>query len=209
MRKSKYLAFDTETGGLNPLKNPILTAFFGIIGEDFGLIDELNLYIRPEAPFDTVEPDALAINKIDLSEHLESPRTVSLTEAKGQLLNFLKKHKGAKMADRLRPMGYNIDFDLGMVWAQLLPPTDWNANVHYAKMDPKTIVDFLKESGWLPPEIGKLESLAKHFNISTLGAHECRSDTLMMVESYKRLIDMLKDRKNDSLSFDILSMLEK
>jgi DNA polymerase III alpha subunit (gram-positive type) len=203
MKKPKYLAMDCETGGLDATKNPVLTAFFGVIGEDYGLIDELYLFIRPDEQFSEISKEAMAVNKIDIQKHIEDPRTVSRQDAGKLLLDFLKKNK------KLKPLGHNVDFDIGMVTAQLISPADWNKNVHYGKIDTKMIADFLKEVGWLPPEIGRLESLVKHFAIPQLGAHEARNDTLMAVEAYRNLVEMVASKSSDGTSFDVLSLLEK
>ena len=212
MQKPKYLAFDTETGGLIALKNPVLTAYFAVVGEDFGIIDELYLFVKPEAPFDVIEPSAMAVNKINLQAHLERSDILTRSEASHKLLEFLKKYqskRGSNIPTKLKPMGHNVDFDINMVTAQLVSSEDWNKYLHYGKIDTKMIADFLKEVGLLPPEIGRLESLVKHFNIPMLGAHEARNDTLMMIESYRELVSMVSSLKKDTVSFDVLSLLEK
>ena len=209
MSKAKYLAFDTETGGLDETRNPILTAYFAIIGEDYGTLDELYLFIKPEAPFDVVEQGALDVNKIDMAKHLERSDLITREQAKSQLTSFLKKNKpkGAKV----KPLGHNVDFDIRMVKAQILPHKEWESLIHYGKIDTKMAGDLLKEAGWLPPEIGTLGSLVKHFGIAQLGAHDAKNDTLMTVEAYKKLIDMLASKKDSGgdTSLDVLSLLEK
>jgi DNA polymerase III alpha subunit (gram-positive type) len=209
MSKPKFLAFDTETAGLDPFKNPILTAYFAIVGEDYGILDELYMFIKPESPFDQIEAKAMEVNKIDLAKHVERPDAITRDAAKVKLKAFLKsnKPKGAKV----KPLGHNVDFDIGMVKAQILPHAEWEELVHYGKIDTKMAGDLLKEAGWLPPEIGTLGSLVSHFNIAQLGAHEAKNDTLMMVEVYKKLIDTLSSKKNSNNEnpLDILSLLEK
>lgn len=208
MNKGEYLATDTETAGLDETKNPILTAYFAVVGEDFGLIDELYLFIKPEAPFDTIEAEAMAVNKIDLAKHVERADILTRAQATDKLKDFLKKTKpsGAK----LKPLGHNLGFDKSMIQAQILSKADWNNLLHYSEMDTKMLGDALKKAKWLPPELGKLESYVKYFEIPQLGAHEARNDTLMMIEVYKRMTDMLAVRKDGgSSSLDVLSLLEK
>jgi DNA polymerase III alpha subunit (gram-positive type) len=208
--KGKYLAFDTETGGLFPHKNPVLTAYFAVVGEDFGIIDELDLRIKPEAPFLEVDAGALEVNKIDLAKHVEDPRTVSREEASRLLVQFLKKNKPAGRSPKLRPMGHNIDFDINMIKAQLIAPETYEDLLHYGKVDTKMVIDFLKDSDWLPQDIGRLESAVRYFGITQLGAHDAKNDTLMMIEVYTKLVDILRNSKKSSVtSLDILSLLEK
>jgi DNA polymerase III epsilon subunit-like protein len=209
MSKNKFLAFDTETSGLDPTKHAVLTAYFAIVGDDYGIVDDLYLFIKPEAPFDTISPEAMAVNGIDLAKHLERPDLVTRAQAKDKLTAFLKKNK--PKGGKVKPLGHNVDFDITMVKAQILPHEEWESFVHYGKIDTKMAGDLLKEAGWLPPEIGNLGSLVKHFNIAQLGAHEAKNDTLMMIEAYKKLIDMLVSKKDNSSesTFDVLSLLEK
>lgn len=209
MSKPRFLAFDTETGGINPKKNPILTAYFAVVGEDYGVLDELYLFIKPEPPFVDIEAAALSTNKIDMATHLQRSDLVNRVEAKEKLSAFLKKHK--PKGNKVKPLGHNVEFDINMLKAQIFSTEEWEDLVHYAKMDTKMSADLLKEAGWLPPEIGTLESLVRHFNLVQLGAHDAKNDTLMMIEVYKKLIDTLVNKKTSSSenSIDILSLLEK
>jgi DNA polymerase III alpha subunit (gram-positive type) len=207
--KGEYLATDTETGGFDETKNPILTCYMAVVGEDFGIIDELDLAIKPEAPFTEVTAGALEVNNIDMAKHTERPDLVTRAQANEKIKAFLKKNKpkGAK----LKPLGHNLAYDKRMIQAQLLSKEEWEDLLHYAEMDTKMAGDLLKKAGWLPPEIGKLESLVKHFSITQLGAHNARNDTLMTVEVFRRLIEMLSSRKNSGgeSGLDVLSLLEK
>lgn len=207
--KGEYLATDTETGGLFENKNPILTLYMAVVGEDFGIIDEIDLAIKPEAPFDEITPEAMNINKIDLAKHIERPDILTRDQANVKIKEFLKKNKPKGV--KLKPLGHNLGFDKRMIQAQILSPQEWNELLHYSEMDTKMLGDALKKAGWLPPEIGTLDSLIKHFSINQLGAHNARNDTLMTVEAYRNLIGMLRSRKDSSgeSSFDILSLLEK
>ncbi len=209
MSKPKFLAFDTETGGLDPNKNPILTAYFAVISEDYTVIDEIELYIRPSSPFDQVEDGAMKVNKINLSQHVERPDALTREQASQALISFLKKHKAIKGKGKMRPMGYNIYFDLGMIWAQLLNRAEWENYVSYANMDVKMIVDFYKDINWLPPELGKLESMVKHFSVPQIGAHNAKNDTIMMIDVYRNLMEMASNQGGNGLNVDILQLLEK
>lgn len=212
MKKPKYLAFDTETGGLNPNTSPILTAYFAVVGEDFGIIEEIFLKIRPEAPFEEISKEALGVNKIDIAKHLESPDTLSRGQASEKLYDLIKKYQPRKypgLSSKLRPLGQNIEFDIDMIRTQLIPKEDWEKYVHYSKVDTKMIADFLKDAGWLPPEIGRLDSMVRHFDIPMLDTHDAKNDTLMTIEVYKKFTDLLSQRKNTDFSVDILSLLEK
>lgn len=211
MKSNKtYLAFDTETGGINPKENPILTAYFAVLSDDYSVLDELELKIRPSAPYSKVEAEALSTNGIDMRKHEVDPETLDREDAARKLKDFLKKHKGKGRYDKPIPLGHNISFDIKMITEQLLTQEEWEQNVSYAVRDTKPVCDFLKDFGLLPPEIGKLDSLVRHFNIKQLKAHVAKDDVLMTVEAYKKLGEMVRGLGESSgLSLDVLDILEK
>jgi hypothetical protein len=87
---SKYIAFDNETGGLNP-ETSLLTTYFAILDGNFNKIDELELLLKPNnnEPY-VIEPQGLEINKINLIEH--DKVAVPYSMGGQQLFKLLKKH---------------------------------------------------------------------------------------------------------------------
>lgn len=206
----RFLAFDTETGGINPKVNPILTAYFVLIGDDYSKIDELELKIKASEPYGNVEAEALAVNNIDLEKHNLEADTLDRLAAADKLREFLKKHKGKSKSDRLVPLGHNVSFDIKMINEQLIPEKEWDQYISYAIRDTKPVCDFLKDFELLPPEIGNLGSLVKHLNVPKGIAHTAKDDVLMTIEAYRKLGEMVKSLSLGSgLSIDVLDILEK
>lgn len=203
--KLKYIAFDTETAGLDPKMHPILTGYFAVLGEDFSVQDELSIQVRPETPFDVITEGAMKVNKIDLAKHIEDPNTLSRTDAAKTLKTFLKKH------GKLRPLGQNIAFDVGMIGTQLLHDVSWDDYFNYNVYDTKIVANTLKEAGLLPSEIGNLESMARHFNCAPHEFHNAKGDVLTTIEVYRKLVDMLKSLGSNTGApkFDLLTLLER
>ena len=208
--EAKYLAYDSESGGLSFAKHPILTAYFAAVSEDLAVIDELDLKIRPDLTKYVVEQEALDVNGIKLEEHLADPALVSPEEAKALILAFTKKHK-PKGRGRLKPLGQNIFFDDMFIFTQLVPQDEWEKSVHYGRIDTKVISDLMKDIGILPPDIGTLASLVEHFQVQKRTAHEAKSDVLMTIDVYAKMIDTLKGLKNNAslIGGDILSQIER
>lgn len=208
MSNIAYIAFDLETGGFDPKVSPILTGCFLAVDESLNVIDELNLKIRPNETYHLVTPEALAVNKINLEAHLADPETLTHAEAKVKLTSFLKKHCAAR--SKPRSMGHNVGFDAGFVFEQLLTKAEWEKFMHYHSVDTMAVTGFLKDCGWLPKEVGKLESLVKHFNIPKLEHHNARGDILMTVDVYRALRGMVIGAKNGAGQGheDLLSLLE-
>ncbi len=207
--QAKYLALDSETGGVNPKINPILTAYFAAVSEDLVIIDELNLKIKPKDGM-IIEKEALEVNKINMDEHLASPDLVTPEQAKELIQAFNKKHKPSGKS-KLRPLGHNVIFDEMALWEQVMTQDEWEKNVSYGRIDTKVLCDMLKDAGLLPPELGNLGSVSEHFGVSVGTAHEAKSDVLTAINVYAKMLEMLKTLKSGAsiLTGDLLSQIER
>ena len=207
--ETKYIAFDFETGGIDPLKSPALTGYFAALDKNLNILGELELQIKPEEPYSVIEKGAMEVNGINLAEHMADPKTLSRAEAGAKLASFLKEHRG-KLKAKPRPLGHNVAFDVGFT-RQLLTQAEWEANVHYGVACTSIMTNVLKDIGVLPETLGNLGSLVKHFGIQERKAHTAKDDVLMMIDVYAKMIQMLKGNNEGSggLSVDVLSMLEK
>ena len=64
-RRKYFLAFDTETGSLNPDTADLLTAYFAILNEDLEVVEDLYLKLKPiEDRLIKAEDHALNVNKL-------------------------------------------------------------------------------------------------------------------------------------------------
>jgi len=206
---SYYFAFDTETGGLLPKEADILTFYGAILDEDFKLIDEINLKLKPDGRLPQAHADALRVNGINLQEHLADPETITYSDAKVKIVTLLKKYlKKRGRYSNIRPLGQNVQFDLEFTWEHIIPRAEWDSIVHYGKIDTKLIVDFLKDSGWFPRDLGSLGSVVDYLQIAKRNAHNAKEDTLMTVDVYKKLVEIMKSKKENSGGQDLISLLE-
>lgn len=205
-----FMAFDTETGGLDPNKADLLTAYFGIIDEEFKVIDEIYFKLKPnEDRLPIAEAGALAVNKIDIRAHMADPETISYSDATVKLTEMLRKYLKKKgRFSNIRPMGYNVPFDVKWVQKYILGQTEWESILHYKDVDVMRPVDFLKDAGWFPPELGSLGTVVDYLQLPKRDAHNAREDTLMTVDVYKKLLDLMKQKKEGGQSQDLISLLE-
>lgn len=207
MSKANYiLAFDTETGGMNPDSCDILTAYFTILDSELRVVEELNLKLKPDSGIPIAEAGALEVNKIDLKTHLEDPDTITYSEAKVKLLTMISKYSDKKR--NLRPLGQNVYFDLFFIWKHLLTKSEWDVYIDYAVIDTMLICQFLKDSTWLPQDVGKLSILVDYFGLPKREAHEARADVLMTVDVYRAFIKLMESKKENSAKQDLISLLE-
>ncbi len=208
MSDTYFVAMDSETGGLTT-NNDILTLYMAITDEDFKVLEELDLKLRPVDRLPIAESQALAVNKIDLQKHLEDPNTITYFEAKTRITSFAKKYlKKRGRYSNLIPLGQNVAFDLKFIWAHIISENEWENIFSYNVEDTKTASLFLKRCGWLPKEIGTLKSLVEYFNIPRREAHEAKGDVAMTLDVYKALVSLMKSKKENGSTQDIISLLE-
>lgn len=207
----KYLmAFDTETGGLHPDNADVLTLYAGMFDQDYKLVDELYLKLKPnDGRLPIVEAEALKVNGIDIKAHLEDPETVTYAEANAKLTTMLKKYlKKNGRYSNIRPLGYNVPFDIRFTQHYILFPKEWESILHYKHVDVMQNVDFLKDSGWFPPDLGSLNTVVEYLQLPKRNAHNAKEDTLMTVDVHKRLLDIMKSKRDGGQVQDLISLLE-
>lgn len=207
---SQYLlAFDSETGGLNPKLADILTLYMAIVDEEYKVLDEINLKLKPDSGLPRADAGALRVNGINIQNHLADPTTVTYSEAKKAIVSFLRKHLQKKgRYSNLRPFGQNIQFDIDFVQEHLIPKDEWDSIVHYGKVDTKQCVDFLKDAGWFPKDLGSLGSVVEYLQLPKRDAHNAKEDTLMTIDVYKKIMEIMKSKKENGSQQDLISLLE-
>ena len=209
MSEQYFCAMDSETGGLDSKKTDILTLYIAMTDENFKILDELDLKLKPNDRLPICESTALEINKIDIQKHLEDPNTITYAEAKIKITEFAKKYlKKRGRYSNLIPLGQNLNFDLNFLWEHIFTREEWDALFSYNYEDTKTAALFLKRCGWLPPDIGTLKSLVEFFNIPKRAAHEAKGDVHMCLDVYKSMLELMKSKKENGSSQDIVSLLE-
>jgi len=188
---NKYIAFDVETGGIDPEKVSLLTAYFAVLDENFETTHELSLTIKQDMY--SVTAEALGINNINLVTHHNDPVSLDQREAGTKLFEFLRRVSD-EGASKLIPIGHNVSFDIGFITlgaGKLLTKKSWNQFVSYRLLDTGVIAQFLKAKGSMPEEIsGSLGSLQKHFDVPADVAHTADGDVRMTVNV---LVAMLEE----------------
>jgi len=203
------LAFDCETGGLNPKTSDVLTLYMAALDPDFKILEELDLKLKPDNRLPIAEAGALRVNGIDLHKHLADPETITYSEAKKKVVEFLKRHLKKKgRYSNIVPLGQNVQFDIDYVQEYVLPKDEWDSMIHYGKIDTKTICDFFKDCGWFPPDLGTLGSIVDYLGIPKRAAHNAREDTLMTVDVYKKYLELMKSKKDGGQAQDLIGLLE-
>lgn len=206
-----FLAFDLETGGLDPAKTDLLTGYFAMLDEDFKILEELSLHLKPEGRLPVVEAAAMATNGIDIQKHLESPNTITYAEGAKKLVSMIKRHLKKKgRYSNIIPMGYNIlTFDIPWAQYHLLDKSTWESMIHYKALDVMQHVDMLKNHGWLPPTVGNLGSMVDFFGVPRGESHVAKDDILMTIQVHAKIRELMDSKKNGGSTADLISLLEQ
>lgn len=169
-----YLAFDTETGGVNPATTSCLTAFFQVLNADLEVCEELEVKFKHQVYF--VEAEALGINHIDLVKHdaEAKPLAETIVEIDALLARWPK----------LISIGHNVNFDISEI-ESIVP--GFRSKIHYRTIDTAGICRFLILCGKLPATLSGLDSFCAHFGIE-FEAHDAKNDTIATVKLLKELI---------------------
>lgn len=184
-----YLAFDTETTGLDYNNSNLLTAYFIILDNDLNIVDTFDLKLKHPSYNITVQ--ALVINKIDLIKH--DLDAITIEEAQIKFLEFLTKNKGKY---RYTPIGHNISFDINFLKnSGIITENNYFNLISHNVLDTIVISQFLKFTNHISSNQSlSLVSLCKMANIKSDGnAHEAKTDILMTIELLKYFKEMTID----------------
>lgn len=174
--EQKYLIEDCEMSSLYADNGELLEAYFEVVNNDLELIDKLYLRCKPNNnQFYVVDPNAMAVNKIDLIKHHEVAKTYD--ECSFQFIEFLKRN--TKQGELLNLVGQSFDTDVDFIKTKFgIDSKTWSTWISRSSIDTKKSAEFLKFCGKLPrDQKDSLSDLAKFFKIEgTEGAHNCIVD---------------------------------
>jgi len=180
----KLFYADTETTGLDPVKNEVFQIAY-IVEIDGKLVDEVEIKLRPERP-ETASPEALKVTGKTLEELSSYPPR---EEGFKKLIAGLEKHIDRfDRSDKFIWIGQNPDFDVRFVRRLF----DEMGDKYYGSwFDPRpadliSLAVACKTKGLIDPPNFKLGSLAECFDIQ-FEAHDALADVKATREVWKRL----------------------
>jgi len=101
---TKYIAIDTELGGLPP-ECSLLTAAFVVADESFNIVDSLEIKLKHSTY--TLTTEGMNVNKIDIFKHDEEAEEFKVCQDK--IRRFLYKH-GKRNPDLLAVPDVGVDY---------------------------------------------------------------------------------------------------
>jgi oligoribonuclease (3'-5' exoribonuclease) len=183
---TKYLHLDCEMGG-RELKYSLLTAYFMVTDENFKVLGELYLRVKPDDGSYVLSGQGMGVNKIDLVTHDQV--AVFYKQAKTTLFNFLKQHADGK---KLTPVGHGVRGDIEHLIDKLISEGSWEQFCTYHYIDTSVVLQFLRACGKIPMETdGSVKALAEWFSIDIHeDLHDARVDTQMTAAVFQKMIEL-------------------
>lgn len=199
----RFLLLDAEYGGVRSNGKlshefSILELYLEVTDSELGVIDSLELKIKPDNEQYVVSAEGLAANKINLINH--NKIAISEGKAKELLFNFIKNHSDNGNI-KLIPLGKGIVGDIRYLFDQkFISEHNWRNFVSDQIIDFGGIIMLLKVLGVYPqtqsPSTGKmsnsLEALADALGVSTSNLHEAKGDVELYREVCKHLFTLFK-----------------
>lgn len=185
-----YLGFDCETGGI--VKGvSVLTASFEVLDKEMNILDEIDFKLIPDDGIYRVQPEGMAVNKIDLVELAKE--AIPYKDAQKLLGTFLEKNYRELGKKRLIPFGQNVVWDVEYVRESITVDATWFTFVERRVYDTMMFARILQLEGKLPLESVSLKNLIAYFEIEVEGdLHDAKIDLKATKEVYKRLRTYLK-----------------
>jgi DNA polymerase III epsilon subunit-like protein len=180
--------FDTETGGLDPKVNPILT--LGMITLDKDGVLKYPKYIKIIPPTDSViSEEALKKNGLNLADHVNDPEAVPASEVPAIFNREYDRIAELTGTKRPRLGGHNVRFDINMIKEQFFGgvwPRKMPLEGHC--IDTMAIVACLMVKGI--PGLTKhgLDDVLPLFGIETPQAHNAFHDAVSSAKLFKALM---------------------
>jgi DNA polymerase-3 subunit epsilon len=183
----KILYFDTETTGLDPVKNDIIQ-LAGLIEIDGKIVEEFDLKCQPHS-YENIQQEALNTHCFTLEQIKGFPSPVSV---KNNFCAILAKHCDKfDKGDKFYPAGYNCRFDLDFIaqWFIKCKDNYFGSWQNWRSIDPFPALCVMDYKGEITLQNYKLETVAGHFGIE-LKAHDALSDVKATREIIRKVLSI-------------------
>jgi len=197
----RYLHLDCEMGG-RELKYSLLTAYFLATDENFNVLGDLSLQLKPDDGNYIVNGKSMAVNGIDIIQH--DKVAVTYKEAKPLLYKFLQnictgRSVGEPLTPwviRLTPVGHGVKGDIEHILDKIISEGSWEQFCTYHYIDTSVVLQFLRACGKIPQDTdGSISALSEYFGIqgpSVYNWHNAKFDTEMTMKVYEKMVELGK-----------------
>jgi DNA polymerase III alpha subunit (gram-positive type) len=187
MNQHKILFLDTETGGLNPNKNSLLSIGLAVWHQGV-VIDSTEIFVNDGVL--NVSEYALKVNNINLENHIR--HALSPASAIDMLSNFVEMHFGK--SHHVTLAGHNIGFDIAFLKCFYeLNNIEFNKRYSHRAIDTSSIIQFLYHSEVLKENISSSDAAFKYFSIKVENRHSALGDAVATAELFNHLIAVCRN----------------
>lgn len=182
------LFVDVETGGLDHEKHGLLE--IGVIAVIDGVVkDKLAFYVRYDSFYYKCEPEAMAINNIDLKDVKE--------------LGFTPMQAGKALNDFVRRVfegekpilvGHNVSFDKGFLNQQIYKDCGlvMDDHISHRMIDTCSLIWGLIAAGKVSLKSASSSAAFEYFDITVNARHRALGDAEATLTLYNKLIELMK-----------------
>lgn len=184
----KIVYFDTETTGLDPVKNDIVQ-LSGVIEIDGEEKEVFNFKCQPYS-FDNISDEALKVHGMskEILLTFELPQIIQhkFVDLLGKYCDKFDK------TDKYYPAGYNVSFDVDFLaqWFKKAGDNYLGSWLNWKKIDPFLIMTLIDSVGGIKLENYKLETVCKYYNI-IISAHDAMSDIMATRKLFQILVEKI------------------
>jgi DNA polymerase-3 subunit epsilon len=196
MKYDKILFIDTETGGVDPNKDSLLTIGLEVWSKN-KVFPEGKLHILIKQDKYIVNGKAMDINGIDLAKHHK--KAVSHMKAIEQILDFINDYFGdscERNGEKITLGGHNINFDVNFLKKFLL-----NNNIKFHKIfdyrfvDTAGLLKTLYLGGKIDKPIKSLDEAISYFNIemNDNDRHQADEDINVTIKVFNKILNLIQE----------------
>lgn len=202
--ETQIVFVDTESGGTDPVENPVLTlgaCLFDVMKGE--ILETYDVRIKHD-DYSNVTPEALGVNGIDLEAHHNHPLAEYPHQAKQSFMDWLGGFRKRKELSVLG--GHNLGFDEGFMVLGLTDEKGFGFPLynffHYRKVDTQMLATIMRHAGLLPIKKTSLEAVTKFFGIEVENYHTALDDAVATAKAYYAMLSVLKELRQTIIAFD-------
>ena len=190
----KLLGIDLELTGLHN-ESDILTLYMGVFDDNFKIIDELDLNLKPDPGSEnrsvySVQPEAMSVNKIDLIQH----DSIAITYKQSKTIIYKWIEEMRSKHGPLTPFGNSIQSDINKICERTVNQESWYNHVNRTVIELTSLGAAFKKSGSIPVEQSlSIENMAIYFGkkIDFKRLHEAKYDVELGGYILKNYMEMM------------------
>jgi DNA polymerase III epsilon subunit-like protein len=186
----ELLFLDTETGGLDPADNSLLT--IGLVcWKDGEVVDAAEVAVKHDVY--RVTAGALGVNKINLVEH--DAKAVPTSEALAWTGHFIGKN--FEVAPVVA-VGHNVSFDMNFI-LQLAPRAVIETMISHRRLDTAGILRYLHCAGVLEKDVSSFAAALEYFGLRAAVEHSALTDALDTAALFNKLLELCPEAAGKKL----------